>query len=235
MSRVERAGWLREDSCCTVGGKCDSLKFPKGRKGHFLCLPPGPILHAEAVFVLTGSLERVEWDRIVKLLPALKWMVAGMRRGRDALAGDTCGCSSTPTALGPEPGPLGPTQAPWEAGCSSVPCFAWFLLGSGGPWKVYSLLLGYTPGQTHGRDVTLFDPIQSSGSRDGGPSSSHTCTLRGGARLDKIFFRSECSCFSLGQQPYMSLGTPRYDKIWEKGVRRAGVRCIREQLQVPEP
>lgn len=114
-------------------------------------------------------------------------MVAGMRRGRDALAGDTCGCSSTPTALGPEPGPLGPTQAPWEAGCSSVPCFAWFLLGSGGPWKVYSLLLGYTPGQTHGRDVTLFDPSQSSGSRDGGPSSSHTCTLRGGARLARSF------------------------------------------------
>lgn len=83
--------------------------------------------------MLTGSLERVEWDRIVKLLPALKWMVAGMRRGRDALAGDMCGCSSTPIALGPEPGPLGPTQTPWEAGCSSVPCFAWFLLGSGGP------------------------------------------------------------------------------------------------------
>lgn len=134
---------------------------------------------------------------------------------------------------GPRARPTGAHTGTMGSWLLSVPCFAWFLLGSGGPWKVYSLLLGYTPGQTHGRDVTLFDPSQSSGSRDGGPSSSHTCTLRGVARLDKIFFRSECSCFSLGQQPYMSLG--RYDKIWEKGVRRAGVRCVREQLQVPEP
>lgn len=225
MSGVESAGWLWRDSCCTVGGKCDSLKFPKGRKGYFLCLPPGPILHAEAVFVLTRSPERVECDRIVKLLPALKWMVTGMRRGRDALAGDTCGCSSHPQPWAQSQGPLGPTQTLWEAACL-VPCLAWFFLGSGGSWKVHSLLLGYTPSQTHGRDVKLFDPSQSSGSRDGGPSSSHTCTLRGGARLDKIFFGSECGCFSLGQQPCVSLRTPRYDKIWEKGVRRAGVRCI---------
>lgn len=226
MSRVESAGWFREDSCCTVGGKCDSLKFPEGRKGHFLCLPPGPILHAEAVFVLTGSPERVEWDRIMKFLPALKWMVAGMRRGRDALAGDTCGCSSNTHSPGPRARPTGAHTGTMGGWLFISPLFCLVPPGVRGPWKVYSLLLGYTPSQTHGRDVTPFDPSQSSGSRDGGPSSSHTCTLRGGARLDKIFFRSECGCFSLGQQPYVSLGTPRYDKIWEKGVRRAGVRCI---------
>lgn len=72
-------------------------------------------------------------------------------------------------------------------GClfSSLSCLV--LPGVRGPWKVHSLLLGYTPSQTHGRDMTLFDPSQSSGSRDSGPSSSHTWTLRGGARLDKSF------------------------------------------------
>lgn len=61
-------------------------------------------------------------------------------------------------------------------------------------------------------------------------------TLRG-ARLDKIFFGSECGCLSLGRQPFLcSLGTSKYDRIWEREVRgelESGV--FGEQLQVPEP
>lgn len=60
-------------------------------------------------------------------------------------------------------------------------------------------------------------------------------TLRG-ARLDKIFSGSKCGCLSLEEQPYVSLGTSRYDKLWEKGVLgELELGIYGEQLQVPEP
>lgn len=78
----------------------------------------------------------------------------------------------TPTALRPRIRPMDPAQAPWEASCL-VPYLTWLLLESEGHWEVYSLPLGYTPWPVPWlepqRNITLFDPLQSSGSRDSGP------------------------------------------------------------------
>lgn len=57
-----------------------------------------------------------------------------------------------------------------------------------------------------------------------------------GTRLDKIFFGSQCGCLSLGRQPYESLETSRYGKIWEKEVwGELESDVFGEQHQVPEP